>query len=64
MDINYWSVHLFTRMGGDEVKGVNGGYRYFRQMRVNFISVNENLVQLIIHLFLLTKKYTIEKNIF
>ena len=29
MDLLYWSVRSFSRKGGDGVKGLDGGYRFF-----------------------------------
>ena len=42
MNLFYWSVRSFSRKGGDGVKGVDGWYHYFSQLRV---SLNENLLQ-------------------
>ena len=34
MDLIYWSVRSISSMGGDGVKVMDGGYRYFSQLRV------------------------------
>ena len=33
MGLNYWSVRSFVRVRGNEVKGADGGCRYFSQVR-------------------------------
>ena len=35
MDIGYWSVRSSIKSGGDGVKGLDGGYHYFSQLRVS-----------------------------
>ena len=45
MDLTYWSVCLFSRRGGNGVKKVDLGYRYYSQKRALLIRVYENLVQ-------------------
>ena len=40
----YWSVRLSFWRGGDEVNGLDGGDRYFGQVRVS-LRVYKNLVQ-------------------
>ena len=46
----YYGSHLLasllsSRRGRDEIKVVDGSYRYFSQLQVSFIRVNENMAQ-------------------
>ncbi len=34
MEHIYWSVRPSSKRGGDGIKGVDGGYRYFSQLKV------------------------------
>ena len=46
MELVYWSVRSSRRGGGDGVKGVDGGNRYFRPLQVSLIREEENVVDM------------------
>ena len=59
IDLICWPVCL-SRMGGDGVKWVDVGYRYFSPLR----AVNENLVQHLSNILLIkTYHHTTEQNV-
>ena len=45
MELIYWSVRSSSRSGGDGVKGVEGGNRYFIPLRVSLFREQENLAK-------------------
>ena len=46
MDLIYWSVHSYSRRGGENVEVVDRGYQYFlASCEYYFVRVHENLVQ-------------------
>ena len=50
MDLIYWSVHSSSRRGGDNILGVDGGYRYFSQLRLSLYRKICFNIQVIIYL--------------
>ena len=45
MDLIYWAVWSSSKLGGDELKVVDVGYRFLASYKYHFIRAHENLVQ-------------------